>query len=359
MVNANCKSVYNSLSRFQRARISDPIRLGYVRLLDAAPIIIAESLGMFLQEGLNVKLSREVGWATIRDKLVFGELDVVQALCPMPYVMQMGINVKKTKVITGMVLNSNGNAITLSNHLRKDGVTSGTSLRKLIKKKNSARKLVFGVVSLFSSHHFSLCRWLENHGINPHRDVIISVLPPDQMVRNMKSGNIDGFCVGEPWNSLAVENEIGWCPTTSSEISKGYPEKVLATTERFNSYRADEYIKLIQVLLEACKYCDCRENHSEIINILSRPEYLNFNNEILSKSFSSKFNKGFGKHSSGSIIKFSGANLNSPDFKSALQIYKDLVHCVPNLINDSVSPAMIPTIFSETIYYQATSLTVN
>ena len=208
-----------------------------MRLLDAAPLIVAESLGMFRDAGLDVELSREVGWATIRDKLAFGELDVVQALSPLPFVMRMGIGVAATDVIAGMVLNSHGNAITLSRQLREEGVDDGDSLRRYIKRGHRPRKLALGVVSLYSSHHFILCRWLEQFGIDPREDVIVTVLPPEQMVRNIAAENIDGFCVGEPWNSLAVEEGLGWCPATSAGIVKAYPEKVLATTERFFAYR--------------------------------------------------------------------------------------------------------------------------
>ena len=228
MVNAICGSQMKSLppEYSLRTRRTPSVRLGYVRLLDAAPLIVADSLGMFREAGLDVELSREVGWATIRDKLAFGELDVVQALSPLPFVMRLGLGVAPTEVLTGMVLNCNGNAITLSSHLREEGVEDGDSLRRHIKRGYRARKLALGVVSLYSSHHFILCRWLEQHGINPQEDVIITVLPPEQMVRNIAAQNIDGCCVGEPWNSMAVEEGLGWCPATSVEIANGYPEKV-------------------------------------------------------------------------------------------------------------------------------------
>jgi ABC-type nitrate/sulfonate/bicarbonate transport system substrate-binding protein len=176
---------------------------------------------LFRQAGLNVELSREVGWATIRDKIAFGNLDIAQALSPMPFAMQLGIGVAPSKVITGMVLNCNGNAITLSQQLHEEGVEDGDRLRRYISSGFRPRKLVLGVVSLYSSHHFLLCRWLEQHQIDPQREVIIAVLPPEQVLRNLMSGNLDGFCVGEPWNSLAVEAGAGWCPATGEQIACG------------------------------------------------------------------------------------------------------------------------------------------
>lgn len=339
-----------------RARRTSSIRLGYVRLLDAAPLIVADSLGLFRDAGLNVELSREVGWATIRDKLAFGELDVAQALSPLPFVMQMGINVAKTKVITGMVLNCNGNAITLSKFLRDEGVEDGASLRRYIKSGFRPRKLVFGVVSLASSHHFILCRWLEQHRIRPHEDVIISVLPPEQMVRNMAAQNIDGFCVGEPWNSLAVEEGFGWCAATSEEIASAYPEKVLATTERFYSYRGEEYLRMIAVLKEACGFCDEIARRKELLKILSKSEYLNCSETTLSHAFSGEFPMGYGKVATGSFIRFSGDNLNCPDVERASSVYQDLLSFMPtNAKFEGISKKMISRVYRASIYEQAMS----
>ena len=342
-----------------RTRRTSSIRLGYVRLLDAAPLIVADSLGMFRDADLDVELIREVGWATIRDKLAFGELDVAQALSPMPFVMQQGVNVAKSDVIAGMVLNCNGNAITLSTDLHDESVDDGASLRRYIKSGFRPRKLVLGVVSLSSSHHFMLCRWLEAHGINPIEDVIISVLPPEQMVRNIASRNIDGFCVGEPWNSLAIEEGLGWCPATSEEISEGYPEKVLATTERFYSYRPDEYIQMIQVLKKACELCDSIDQREEILNILSKSEYLNCRPETLAHALSGHFPMGYECVSNGSFIRFSGDDVNKPDVARASLVYEDLCRYVPSAGEKPFSKSMISRIYRESIYEQAMSTAVN
>lgn len=332
-----------------------PIRLGYVRLLDAAPLIIADSLGMFRDADLSVELTREVGWATIRDKLAFGQLDVAQALSPMPFVMQLGIKVAKTEVITGMVLNCNGNAITLSNHLRDEGITDGATLRRYIKNGFRPRKIVFGVVSHASSHHFILCRWLEQHGLCPHKDVIISVLPPEQMVRNLAAQNIDGFCVGEPWNSLAVEEDLGWCAATSKEIASGYAEKVLATTERFNTYRGEEYQRIIEVLRDACAYCDEPDRRKELLNILSKPGYLNCSPKTLSNALSGSFPVGHGKFYEGQFIRFSGEEVNCPDPTRAAAVYADLMRYLPGQKLESIPPTLISRIYQTSIYEQATS----
>jgi len=338
-----------------RTRRSSSFRLGYVRLLDAAPLIVAESLGLFRDAGLDVELSREVGWATIRDKLAFGELDVAQALSPMPFVMQMGIGVAPTEVITGMVLNCNGNAITLSRQLRDAGVEDGDGLRRYIKRSYRTRKLVLGVVSLYSSHHFILCRWLVEHKIDPHLDVIITVLPPEQMVRNIAAQNIDGFCVGEPWNSMAVEEGLGWCPATSEQISSGYPEKVLATTERFYAYRPDEYHRMIEVLHEACAFCDAPEQRKEMLNILSKSQYLNCTPKTLAHALSGAFPLGYDRLADGPFIRFRGEGVNRPDLKRAEQVFTDLCSYMPHDSLKAASKSMLSRIYREEIYDQAMS----
>lgn len=337
---------------------SSILRVGYVRLLDAAPLIVAESLGLFRDAGLSVLLSREAGWASIRDKLAFGELDMAQALSPMPFAMQLGLGVAKTSVITGMVLSCNGNAITLSSRLLEEGIQDGQSLLRFVRKGFRARKLVFGVVSLYSSHHFILCRWLESLGIRPKEDVIIAVLPPEQMVRNLISGNIDGFCVGEPWNSIAVEEGVGWCPATSGQIAKKYPEKVLATTEHFYAYRPDAYEAMVAVLHMACGYCQEPENAKALLRILSKPEYLNCSEKTMAHSLSGRFPLGGGLYDEGEFISFSGEGVNLPDGERARLVLEDLIQFTSATIPPREQTELISRAFRPHIYEQSLFETV-
>ena len=326
------------------------LKLGYVRLFDAAPLIVAESLGMFREAGLDVMLSREAGWASIRDKLAFGELDMAQAPSPMPFAMQLGLGVAKTSMVTGLVLNCNGNAITLSTRLLEERVCDGESLRRYIKKGYRSRKLVFGVVSLYSSHHFILCRWLETHGLNPNEDVIIAVLPPEQMVRNLASGNIDGFCVGEPWNSIAVEEGVGWCPATSAQIAANYPEKVLATTEHFQVYRPEAYSAAVGVLQRACAYCQETENRDALLKILSRPEYLNCSPKTMEHALSGRFPLGENQFYEGNFIRFSGEGVNVPDSERAGWVLDDLQRYISVDIPKASRKRLIASIFKQSIF---------
>lgn len=339
--------------RANRSKRSQTLRLGYVRLLDAAPIIVADSLGFFRDEGLDVRLSREVGWATIRDKIAFGELDVAQALSPLAFALQLGINVAPTDVVTGLVLNCNGNAITLSTRLRDEGVNDGASLRRYTKNTYGARKLVFGVVSLYSSHHYILCRWLEEQGIRPHVDVIITVLPPEQMVRNILANNIDGYCVGEPWNSMAIEEGFGWCVATSDAISAGYPEKVLIATERLLSYQPEVYFAMIRALYKACAFCESSDQRPELLRILSKPEYLNCRPRTLSHAFSEQFPMGFGRSAQGSFIRFRGDAINCPDRERGQRVLDDLCRYANYKLSAPAASKLLSQVWRASLHQEA------
>lgn len=265
------------------------LRVGFVPLNDCAPLAVAQELGLFDKHGLKVELRRELGWATIRDKIIHGELDAVHALAAMPVAAALGLGSIPCECVSGLVLSLHGNAITLSIDLREKGVRNAATLRDEIQKNRAQKKYTFGVVCPFSSHNFLLRQWLANGGINPERDVQIVVVPPQQMVANLKAGNLDGYCVGEPWNSVAVQRGIGWCAAVGSEIAPGHPEKVLMVRRGFDDQHHEEHLGLIAALVEACAFCDQKENTHEVARILAQPEYLNLPMEILSPSLRGEF----------------------------------------------------------------------
>ncbi|MES2697054.1 MAG: ABC transporter substrate-binding protein [Verrucomicrobiota bacterium] len=208
------------------------MRVGFLALTDAAPLAVAQELGIFARHGLRVELCREIGWATIREKIIYGELDAAQAPAPMLWSTQLGIGCRACDVLTAFVLNLHGNALTLSRALWEAGVRDGTSLREHARTRPAQSPLTFGAVFTFSSHHLLLRDWLRAAGLDPERDVRIVVVPPAQMFRNLAAGTIDGFCSGEPWNSVAVREGAGWCPTWSAAQQPGHVEKVLMVTAR-------------------------------------------------------------------------------------------------------------------------------
>lgn len=259
-----------------------PLRVGFVALNDCAPLVVARELGFFEKYGLKVELRRELGWATVRDKIIHGELDAAHALAGMPVAAAFGLGSIKCECVAGLILSLHGNAITLSTELREKGVCDALALRELMRKER--RTFTFGVVCSFSSHNFLLRQWLASGGIDPKTEVRIVVVPPAQMVANLRSGNLDGYCVGEPWNSVAVNRGIGWCPAASAELSPGHPEKVLMTRRKFAEERRNEQLPLIASLIEACAFCDRAENVDEVARVLALPRYLNLPLDILALS---------------------------------------------------------------------------
>ena len=242
---------------------------------------MARELGLFEKYGLRVSLSRELGWATVRDKIIYGELDAAHALAAMPVAATLGLGSIACDCLTALVLNLHGNAITLSNDLWQRGVRDGDTLRDEIRRARREGIYTFGAVYSFSSHHHLLRQWFIAHGIDPERDVRIVIVPPPQMVKNLEAGHLDGFCVGEPWNSVAVQSRAGWIAATSAELDPGHPEKVLMVRRDFAERYTDEHVALIAALLEACEFCDAPENHGQIISTLARPQYVGVSETVL------------------------------------------------------------------------------
>jgi len=257
------------------------LRLGFVALLDCAPLVMAEELGLFKRYGLRVVLSRELGWATIRDKIIHGELDAAHAIASMPVAATLGLNSVPCDCVTVLVLNLNGNAITISTDLWERGVRDAETLRLEIARCRGVKTLTFGVVYSYSSHNYLLRNWLSAAGIQPDRDVRIVVVPPAQMVANLKAGHLDGFCVGEPWNSLAVRAGDGCVVATSAELDPDHPEKVLMARRSMVEQRQEEHLALAAALLEACAYCDLPENHATIAEVLAQSRHVNVPPQIL------------------------------------------------------------------------------
>lgn len=318
-------AAFKKASQTPRGIPSAGLSVGYVPLIDAAPLIIASEYGLFSDLGLNVSLTRELGWASVRDKVSSGELHAAHMLAGVIFASRLGVNCSKTPVLSGLVMNSHGNAITISNRLFNSGVTDAKSLRSRISLDRRVRKYTFGTVSAFSSHHFLLRQWLESGEIDPDKDVRIVVLPPPLMVSNLREGNIDGFCVGEPWNSIAQQEGEGVVVETSSSLAPGHPEKVLMVREDFSTQHYEEHLKLIQATLEGCKVCTDVSNASDIARILSKPQYLNFDAAQLEASLAGELS--IGKKPALRIPQFHaffGDKVNKPSAEKARWVWKHI-----------------------------------
>ncbi len=296
----------------------NPLKLGFIALTDAAPIIVAHEQGLFSRHDLNVQLRRELGWATVRDKIAFGELDAAHAISSLLISARLGLGAAPARCLTACILNTGGNAITLSRRLRDAGVHDAASLYDEIVRTRHERQVVLGVAAAHSTHYFHLCDWLKSGGINPRRDVRIVVVPPAQVFRNLSAGTIDGYCVGEPWNTLAIQEKLGWCATTAAHLHPGHPEKVLMVSESFAQQRHEEHLRLVAALLEACALCDDSDFRPELAKLLARREYLNLSRKTISAGLVGNF--AFGERDSlpaNEFVRFHGEKVNPPSLTQA------------------------------------------
>ena len=272
---------------------SSVIRLGYVPLLDAAPLLAAEELGLFERAGLDVELCGEMGWGTVREKIVYGELDATHAPGGLLFSILFGTHAPPCAVSTDFILNLQGNALTLSRRLWAKGVRDGQTLKLMIRSEAPHRP-VFAVVSPFSSHHFLMRKWLRNAGIDPDRDVRIAVLPPPLVGEHMNAGHIDGFCAGEPWNSLAALNGDGWIVATSETLERHHPEKILLCRDTLRTGRTEEYAALRKVLTAACRYCDVPENRPALVEMMLARKWFPAGREALANALVGPYSTGAG-----------------------------------------------------------------
>ena len=264
------------------------LRLGFLPLTDSASLVVAAELGIFARYGLDVELIKEASWATIRDKVAYGALDAAQMLAGQPLAVELGIAPVKEPMQTSFSLDLNGNGITLGRALCEavethhpgwlDGEPPTADALKLeveARRERHEKPLRFAMVSPFSRHNYELRYWLAAAGIDPDKDIDLVVVPPVQMVNHLGEGGIDGFCVGEPWNSIAVRSGIGCQVISSYEIWNNGPEKVLGTTREF-ARRNPETLRLVHMaLIEASQWIDDVENRQQVAEIIAAPRYVN------------------------------------------------------------------------------------
>ena len=329
-------------------------RIGFVPLCDCAPIVLAKELGLFSRRGLKIELVREVGWATVRDRLIHGDLDASHALAPMPFAATLGIGCVPTPCLTGLVLNLNGNAITLSKNLWKAGVRDGATLAGFALRERKDDLLTFGIVSPYSSHRHILETWLRRAGMDPERDVRFVVVPPPQMPGNLKAGHLDGFCSGEPWNSVAIRAGDGWCPVTSSQLLPDHPEKVLMVRRRFSEEQSEEHLQIISALIEACSVCDTQQGRETAVEILARPSYVNAPAALIRRSFDGLFDFGNGREEAvEGFTRFQSGNANEPDAEKGTWILR---HCLAGRVPASNYTSLVQQVFRRDLYLQANQL---
>jgi len=294
------------------------VRLGYVPLCDCAPIAVAQETGIFDRYGLNVQLSREPGWASVRDKMIHGQLDAAQSIAGIALSLGLGFNEVRCDVVVPMILSLHGNAITISSQIGPEVIGRGELLESYLRHQwKKDRPFTMAVTHRYSSHFSLLQTWLKRHGITSEHGVKIIFLPPALMPGQLEAGRIDGYCVGEPWNSQSIMNGTGWCPVTSTDISHGCPEKVLLLSGNFLCEQREEAINLSAALLESCQLCQSLEFREDLIEILSQGQYTGVSKEVLTNSLGPVFYSGIDRSNATSFHMFHGDSLNRPSIDKA------------------------------------------
>ncbi len=265
------------------------LRIGMLRLTDAAPIVMAYEMGHFGERGLDIQIVVEPSWANIADKLTFGQLDAAVMLPPLALAVALGLRGPSAPIVVPMGISLNGNSVTVSRKIADaiaadgpaDAMETGRRLCAWLKSQTTNPR--FAVVHTFSTHNLLLRYWLAACGIDPDKDVEITVLPPAETAAALKQGEIDGFCAGAPWGSIASASGAGRTILVSSEIWRNHPEKCLAVG-RFAEREPEAAEQMLAALLEAARYCDEPRNAADIAAILARPEYLDVDAEFIRAS---------------------------------------------------------------------------
>ena len=338
-----------------RKRNSDSVRLGFVPLVDCASIALAYENGIFKRRGLDVELMREPGWATIRDKMAYGELEAVHSPVGLAFALNWGLGVLKHPCSTGYLLNSNGDAITISSELHEAGITGPDSLAHSLKSTRRERPFTFGVPHLFSTHHFLLLQWLRPSGILPNRDVDIVVLPPSLMTSCLAAGSIDGYCVGEPFNTMAVREGTGVILAESADLSPMHPEKALVVSDDFNAVHHDTHLEMIRAIDEAATLCETPDGRERAVEILSQPHYLGIDPTLIRSSLFAGEPNEDGEVSSESFHIFSHPEVNRPTADKANWLVSQMRNAgLLNHVNIKAGPPL-SHILREDLFEEATS----
>jgi NitT/TauT family transport system ATP-binding protein len=274
-----------------------PIRIAFLPLTDCAILAAAKEYGFAEKHGLEIELVRDVSWATIRDRLVYRQVECAHLLAPLAVAVTLGLSQHPAPLAAPFKLSLNGNAIAFSRALADAvGGTAGNRIRQPARTaqrlaaalRRLDRKPVLAVVHRFSSHALMLRYWLAYAGIDPDKDVELRVLPPPFMATALAAGEIDGFSAGEPWNSSAVAFGVGEIVALGCRIWESGPEKVLAFREDWIDANPETVDQLLRAFDEAAAWCDASENHPELARLLSSHAYVGQPAELIERGLSGR-----------------------------------------------------------------------
>jgi two-component system, oxyanion-binding sensor len=271
------------------------LHIGFIPLIDAAALIVAVDKGFTAAEGLDVTLVREVSWSNVRDKLNIGLFDAAHLLAPVAIASSLGLGHVKVPIVAPFNLGLNGNAITVSPALHAaiigeidgdplDPMATALALSRVVaaRRKSGAEPLTFGMTFPFSTHNYQLRFWMAAAGVDPDEDVRLVVLPPPYMVDSLANGQVDAFCVGAPWNSIAVDRGVGFILHFVSDILVRAAEKVLAVRQSWSEKNPDVLAALIRAAFRATEFIE--HNRGETAHILAQPERVGVDADIIRRT---------------------------------------------------------------------------
>ena len=276
----------------------EEVRIGFIPLTDCASVVMASVLGFDKKYGVRIIATKEASWAGVRDKLVNGELDMAHVLWGLIYGVHLGVGGPKKDMAILMNLNHNGQAITLSKKLADKGAVDGASLAKLMatEQRPDSEKRIFAQTFPTGTHAMWLYYWLASVGINPMKDAKVITVPPPQMVANMRVGNMDGYCVGEPWGHRAIIDGIGITAVTTQDIWKDHPEKALGTTGDFVKKYPNTARAVVMAILEASRWIDAGlQNKNKMAETVADKSYVNTSVDAINQRILGRYQNGLGK----------------------------------------------------------------
>ena len=281
--------------------MTTPLQIGFIPLVDASALIVAVDKGFATAEGLDITLTREVSWSNVRDKLNIGRFDAAHLLAPVAIASSLGLGHVKLPIVAPFNLGLNGNAITISPALHaaimgevdgdpRNPLVTALALSRVVaaRRKAGAGPLTFGMTFPFSTHNYQLRFWMAAGGVDPDEDVHLVVLPPPYMVDSLVNGHVDAFCVGAPWNSVAVDLGVGHILHFVSDILVRAAEKVLAVRQSWSDKNPETLAALIRAAARAAQFIEQPENRPEAARILAKPEYIGVDAEVILRTLAGR-----------------------------------------------------------------------
>ncbi len=294
------------------------MKFGMIALTDCSPIVIAHEKGLFKKYGINSVVSKGANWAAIRDNLSSGDIQATHMLIGMPIASTMGLaGSPKKPMIIPWLLNRNGQAISLKTEWKGKVADDPKALKSFVKQaQNLGEPLTFAMTFPPGTHGMWMRYYLGAGGINPDKDISLIVVPPAQMVSNMKIGKMDGFCVGEPWGARAIADGIGYTSVSTQDIWKDHPEKVCAFLAEFADKNPRTVKAVLKALNEASVWLDDLNNRPEQCEIVSRATYINCDAKTILGRLQGHYDYGDGrKKEDPNYMIFSSRNCNYPQPK--------------------------------------------